>query len=206
MKYTRKIWQGKRQQLLGMLLMTSLIIGCHSKSTVEVPEAIETAKLQETHPKLKVIHARPSQQLTVLKYDNTLAILEIKSPFGIGAAELLFTDGRTPARVSLRLLLKGLENFEVHQKARQWRCRVSSASAQPVVSQEIRTTNTGRWQKIDANHQYWQQVRLIPGKGEKPKIPLQGGYFEIMLSNLFLANNNGMLSLKWIDFYRSHPG
>jgi hypothetical protein len=57
---------------------------------------------------------------------------------------------------------------------------------------------------LDQKSPLWTVIRIVSGDGKPAKdLPLREGYFEIALPKAFFESNPKVITLNWIDFYRS---
>ena len=122
--------------------------------------------------------------------------IEVRSQSGIGSAQLTQTGGPAPASVTMRLHLKGLEQFTFQYPAAAVTASISShdgsvsesVSLEGAVAQPIRTDSP-----------YWMPVKI---HATDPSIPLKDGYFEVQAPKDFLTSASREFTLHWVDFYR----
>ena len=133
-----------------------------------------------------------------VKVESGKAVFSIHSPFGISQTVIERTDGNWPDSVILRLHLKGLESFKVSNGKVTIEAAVSSQDG------KVRLRKDGKEDEpLDFKSPYWTEIRIV-GKDGKPetKIPLEDGYFEILLPKALLEDNPKSITISWIDFYR----
>jgi hypothetical protein len=102
--------------------------------------------------------------------------------------------------VVLRLHLKGLESF----RASNGNVKLSAA-----VSFQGGKAKTRLWKDdkedalLDEKSPLWTDIRVIEGDGKAArKLPLENGYFEIILPRELFKGGPKSITLSWIDFYR----
>lgn len=149
----------------------------------------------------------PVFKITPRKKEDTVATelskdavrFVVRSPSGIGGVVIERGVGDWPQVVTLRLHLKGLENFRVSNGAMTLDAAVSIRDGKILA----RLWQDGDEKKTpDEKHRL--EIRAIDGDGNPAReLPLKAGFFEIWLPPAFFAINPGSLTLAWIDFYRS---
>ena len=117
-----------------------------------------------------------------VRVEGNTAVVDIRSKRGIGRTTLAVKDGDWPAKVILRLHLKGLEGFELSAGDKKLKTFVSSQKNAPPAPGQLK-------------------VKLVPEKGAEAKVPLKG-YFEIEVPADLLKAKPENLKLHWVDFYR----
>jgi len=122
--------------------------------------------------------------------------IEVRSQSGIGSAQLAQTGGPTPASVTMRLYLKGLEQFTFQYPGATVTASVSSHDG---TASESVSVKGGTEQSIDADSPYWMPVTI---NATDPSIPLKDGYFAVQAPKAFLTSASREFSLRWVDFYR----
>jgi hypothetical protein len=122
--------------------------------------------------------------------------VEVHSQSGIGNAHLTQTGGPAPASVTMRLYLKGLEQFTFEYPAAAVTAAVSSRDGSVSESASV---NGGAEQPIAADSPYWMPVKI---NAADPSIPLKDGYFEVQAPKDFLASVGREFTLRWVDFFR----
>ena len=123
------------------------------------------------------------------------AAISISSQGGIGDA-VIERLGSPPARLILRMQLKGLEELCLSWREAELAIHVSSIDGS--VRQEL-VLSGGQPESIDEDHPYWAPFRIVAGD---PAIPLQDGYFEIQAPLALLQDAPERFTVRWIDFYR----
>ena len=122
--------------------------------------------------------------------------VDVRSQSGIGSAQLAQTGGSAPTSLTMRLYLKGLEQFTFQYPAATVTVAVSSHDGS--VSESV-SLEGGASQPISPDSPYWMPVKI---NATDPSIPLQDGYFEILASKDFLTSASREFTLHWVDFYR----
>ena len=123
-------------------------------------------------------------------------MVDVRSKSGIGSAQLDQTGGDAPTSVTMRLYLKGLEQFTFQYPAATVTAAVSSHDGS--VSESV-TIQGGAAQPIGPDSPYWMPVKI--GAADT-SIPLQDGYFETQAPKDFLTSASREFALRWVDFYR----
>ena len=122
--------------------------------------------------------------------------VDVRSQSGIGSAQLAQTGGPAPASVTMRLYLKGLEQFTFQYPAATVTASVSSHDGS--VSESV-SLQGGAAQPIGADSPYWMPVKI---NATDRSIPLQDGSFEVQAPKDFLTTASREFTLHWVDFYR----
>ena len=123
-------------------------------------------------------------------------IIEVRSQSGIGSAQLAQTGGPAPASVTMRLHLKGLEQFTFQYPAAAVTASISSHDGS--VSESVSLEGAVA-QPISTDSPYWMPVKI---HATDPSIPLKDGYFEVQAPKDFLTSASREFTLHWVDFYR----
>lgn len=122
--------------------------------------------------------------------------VDVRSKSGIGSAQLTQTGGIAPTSVTMRLYLKGLEQFTFQYPAATVTAAVSSHDRS--VSESV-SVQGGAAQPIGADSPYWMAVKI---SAADTSIPLKDGYFEVQAPKDFIEAASREFSLQWVDFYR----
>lgn len=128
--------------------------------------------------------------------DNT-TIFDIVSPSGISGATFTLKSGTMPRQIKVWLHLKGLEEFRLISA--QEAVVVSVPSSGGLGSLSERRISTTSEQVISSFDPLWLDVEVVSSSQE---IPLQDGYFEIIIPRAFLQGAGNSFEIQWIDFYR----
>ena len=123
-------------------------------------------------------------------------MVDVRSQSGIGSAQLAQTGGPAPTSVTMRLHLKGLEQFTFQYPAATVTASVSSHDGS--VSESV-SLEGGAAQPIGADSPYWMPVKI---SATDPSIPLKDGYFEVQAPKDFITSASREFTLHWVDFYR----
>jgi hypothetical protein len=132
-----------------------------------------------------------------IRRENGCVIWDIRSPFGIGRATIERVAPQWPKSVRLRLHLRGLEGFRVSSGNITLAGAVSSSHGAQTSMRLLRDDKDEK--PLVPDSPYWTEIRI---QGKNPKIPLQDGYFEVLLPAAFFEGNPSSIRLQWIDFYR----
>jgi hypothetical protein len=169
-------------QYLAIFAATFLSVGCAS--------AVDESPF-------KITTKRDDDKIEVTA-KNDMAVISVRSPFGISQAVIERSDETWPDTVILRLHLKGLEGLKIS-------CGMITMEA-AVSSQDytVRLWEDGKEDSpLDSKSQYWMEILLISKDGKPTKgMPLDDGYFEMQLPRTLLEGNPKSITINWIDFYR----
>lgn len=155
---------------------------------------------EDARPNFKITTKRDTDQLEV-RVEKDKTTISVRSPAGISHAVIERTAVDWTEAVSLRLHLKGLENFRVSNGKVTLAAAVSSHEESP----KVRLWLDGDEEApLDSRSPYWMKIRLVGADGKPARsIPLKDGYFEMTLPRAFLTDQPQSLTLNWIDFYRN---
>ena len=123
-------------------------------------------------------------------------MVDVRSKSGIGSAQLTQTGGIAPTSLTMRLYLKGLEQFTFQYPAATVTVAVSSHDGS--VSESV-TIQGGAAQPIGPDSPHWMPVKI--GAADT-SIPLQDGYFQVQAPRAFIEAASREFTLRWVDFYR----
>jgi hypothetical protein len=158
--------------------------------------ASQTADAQSEAPEFRVRASNAEDAIAILAEDS-LTIIDIQSDFGIGSATFDLIAGTMPRTLTVRLHLRGLEEFRVVSGEATVGASLSTGGAGFPVSQRI-VSSDGEI-PILLVHPLWLDIRTVP---ESASLPLEEGYFEIVLPETFLQGAGTLFELHWVDFYR----
>ncbi len=130
--------------------------------------------------------------------DRAKTIVDISSPSGIGRSSLRRESRQWPDSVVVRLHLNGLERFAVSNGEVTVEWLVSGSGEQATSKAFLRSGDEET--RLDATSPYHTPARIVGGNG---KIPLEGGYFEVLLPAHFFRHNPEEIALEWVDFFRN---
>ncbi|QDU27277.1 hypothetical protein ETAA8_23640 [Anatilimnocola aggregata] len=170
---------------------------------VEIKErlifTVKTLKAAATKVELEAYGMKGDTKIEFAS-EGERTIVDIHCASGIDRCGLKRTGATWPKDVVVRLHLKGLEMFLVAADKNTIECAVPSSGAPNSTCQLMSGKRVG---EITAASPYFAQVRLVAAGDKKPKIPLEGGYFEVPLPAQLLADNaKNEIMLQWVDFYR----
>ena len=152
---------------------------------------------QSGEPIFTVTTKNGDDQVNV-QHQNGTTLIDIYSPTGIGSAKFVLESGTMPGEITLRLHLKGLEEFRLTSVQESIAASVASSDASNI-SQKIIAPDSES--PLLPSHPLWMQVEVVSAQPEK-KIPIEAGYFEITLPKEFLQKAGMSFEIEWIDFYR----
>jgi hypothetical protein len=137
--------------------------------------------------------------------ESKRTIVSLQSPSGIGHGELHRTRDRWPEELVVRLRIRGLESLKIIADAQALGASVSSQSGEGQ-SWKMRTRlwrSDNENTALDEKSPLWIRIRAFDANGRASEsIPLEEGYFELLLPIALLAANPKSIKLHWIDFYR----
>ena len=168
------------------ILLSLLLVSCGGVS----------AGAQPGEPEFTIITKNPDDQVSV-QYENGTAQIDIQSPTGIGTASFELISGTMPEAMTLRLHLKGLEQFRL--LSAQDRIAASISSGEPLRVDSESLLSSGAESPLLPGHPLWMEIEIV--SAEK-KIPLEEGYFEVTVPQEFIQNVDKTFEIEWIDFYR----
>jgi hypothetical protein len=170
---------------LQTILLSLLLVSCASAP----------ANAQPAEPAFTVITKNPDDQVDI-QFENGRALIDIQSPTGIGSAALELESGSMPGSMTLRLHLKGLEEFRLTSA----QDRISASISSREVSSNETILSSGTESPLQPGHPLWMEIEIISETGTK--IPLEEGYFEVTVPPDFLQNVGRTFQIEWVDFYR----
>ncbi|WP_339745798.1 hypothetical protein [uncultured Rubinisphaera sp.] len=139
---------------------------------------------------------KPETQIQI-QSTTEKTILKIDSSFGIDQAVLKRTGSQWPKSIEVQLHLSGLESFTIRKGEIVLHWSVLS-SGQGVICTLKNGDQPERELKME--NSLYSEVEIV---SKTPQIPLQSGYFKILLPEDFLKGSAETIQLKWIDFYRN---
>ena len=134
-----------------------------------------------------------------IQNENSLTIVDIHSPTGIGTAKFELQSGAMPEKLILRLHLTGLEEFRLASNQATIAASGSSSGVFNVTNQSV--IAAGNEYSITPIDPLWTKVEIVSGKANK-KIPLEEGFFEITVPKEFIRSAENSFEIQWIDFFR----
>jgi hypothetical protein len=171
------------------ILLSFLLMSCAS----------QPANAQSGDEPVFSISAKNQNDQVNFQYVDGTAIVDIQSPTGIGSAKLELESGGMPENMLLRLHLQGLE--EIRLISKQAVIVASGSSSGSFVINEQRVNSSGSEYSLTPIDPLWMKIEIISDQLAK-KIPLEEGYFEIIVPREFLRNAGNSFEIQWIDFYR----
>lgn len=130
--------------------------------------------------------ADKDNQLSFSHHEST-TIIEVRSPGGIGQADVSLASGDFPQEIVLRLYLSGLEGFRLTYGGTTVSASASGTSA--AVSQSLLEPGGG-------------QVTLTPASPLWMDIRPGDEFIEITLPGALTREKPESFSFQWVDFYR----
>ena len=152
---------------------------------------------QAEEPAFIIITKNPEDQVSVA-YENGTAQIDVQSPTGIGSATFELESGTMPEIMTLRLHLKGLEQFRLLSPQDQIAASISSGD--PLHANHETILSSGAESQLLPGHPLWIEIEIV-SNAEKT-IPLEEGYFEVTIPQEFIRNVDKTFEVEWIDFYR----
>jgi hypothetical protein len=149
-------------------------------------------------PAFIVITKNPEDQVDI-QYENGIALIDIQSPSGIGSAAFELESGAMPEHMTMRLHLKGLEQFRLTSAQDQVAASVSTGDPANTENQTLLSSEAET--PLSPGHPLWMEINIISNQGEQ-QTPLEEGYFEITVPQEFIQNAGKTFEIEWIDFYR----
>ena len=134
-----------------------------------------------------------------IQYVDGFTVIVVQSPTGVGSAKFDLESGGMPEKIVLRLHLKGLEEFRLISS--QTIIAASASSSGMFGVNDQRVISAGSEYSIMPIDPLWMKIEIVSAQGTK-KIPLEEGYFEIIVPSEFLRNAGSSFEIQWIDFYR----
>jgi SAM-dependent methyltransferase len=127
-------------------------------------------------------------------------VYSIHSASGIGSATIRPGTG-WPAKVLLRLYLRGLESLTVSHGPVELSASVASHSGHPV-QWSVRRDDSQT--PVEQDKAPGMKIGIFDADGQPVEgLPEAGGYFEVPLPAVLLDARPKSLTIHWIDFYRS---
>jgi hypothetical protein len=158
----------------------------------------------QARPAQAVVTATPTRLDTRIEVTQTptQTLLDVVSPSGIGEADVRLTEGTRPARLVLRLHLRGLEQFRLIYGDTIITAAVASVG-KPVISQQRGSIAAPTSEEaLSASSHFWLPMRLVTDAAAQARIPLENGFFELEAPSDFLTGEVRAFRFEWIDFFR----
>jgi len=145
---------------------------------------------------------RAGNRITVKVVDQT-ALLDIYSERGLGRADVRWAGGDYPARILLRLHLRGLEELRFTYATTTITLALPSTGDSGVRQQYVAGAAPGLAQPVASDSPYWMKTTIKgqPAQAQNP-LPLTTGWIEVELPPHFLQERYTGFTLQWVDFYR----
>ena len=168
------------------LLLSLFLASCASRS----------ASAQDSKPGFTITSKNADDTITVLD-ENSLTVIDIRSPTGIGSARLELVSGSMPDALLIRLHITGLEEFQLVSAQDTVSASLSSGEVFNITNERVLFLNTEV--PIGSLHPLWMDIEIA---SSSRNIPLEDGYFEITVPRQFMRKAGISFEIKWIDFYR----
>lgn len=154
------------------------------------------AESQE-QPDFSVEVKNNDDQISIL-YEQDTAVIEIKSPSGIGSATVVLESGEMPEQIIARLHLQGLEEFRLISSDQNIISASIPGSMGIQAQSQAKVSGNGE-QVIRSSDPLWLDIEIV---SDSQQIPLQDGYFEIAFPMEFIKQSGSSFEIRWIDFFR----
>lgn len=154
------------------------------------------ANAQPEEPAFIIITKNPEDDVSV-QIENSTTLIDIQSLTGIGSASFELETGTMPEHMTVRLHLKGLEQFRLLSDQDQISASFSGSDA---LNLDQTILSAGTESPLLPGHPLWMEIAIVSEAGEK--IPLEDGYFEVTVPQEFIQNAGTIFEIEWIDFYR----
>jgi len=190
-----------------------MVIGPTVRSGIEILMLLTclvcaSAALGDVTPSAYSVQLRREDDACDITASGDQALFSIQSPTGISKAVIERKAEKWPARVVVRLHLKGLENFRADNGKVVLEAAVPSRGEKLESHQSRQDLAEAKGpaeepSEIKPGDPDWMDIRAYTTGGEAAKgIPLDKGYFDIVLPPRFFEENPRSITLNWIDFYR----
>ena len=151
---------------------------------------------QADEPKFEVVVKRVDDKVEVKTEDGTTTF-SVRSPFGIGNAVIKRAEPNWPERVCLRLHLKRLEGLKVSNGKIELVTGVSG----PDNKRYLQKSSVGKVHDVTKRSR--NAIRMFGSDGKpSTEVPLESGYFEVLVPKVLFEGNPKSITISWIDFYR----
>jgi hypothetical protein len=135
-------------------------------------------------PRLKV-ELRKSEDLASVTSAATATVVAVTSKSGIGGARIVRGEPRWPARLVVRLDLKGLESFRMDNGA----IHIDTSLKDPA--------RTPYWKTGKSQRQTEQPVGALELQATQSE-----GHVEVVVPKEITEGNPEAINVEWIDFFR----
>ncbi len=129
-------------------------------------------------------------------------VVTVASATGIGALDLTWPPDAAPASLTLHMQLHGLEELRLESAASAPASVTASVLSRPPYAVVEAAAIAGQPEApITPDSPYWASIAIAPASGDAT-IPLADGHFVVQVPAQLLADAQGELAVRWIDFYR----
>jgi hypothetical protein len=140
--------------------------------------------------------SRPGDHVTAVSRGGA-TVFEVTSETGLGSAEVQQVAGAAAEALTIRLHLRGLEQFDFSYGAVTVLVSVSS-NGDNAVSEAVRLDSSGET-TIGPDSPFWMPVDVIPAAGSGDEAT---GVCSVDAPRDFVQGTQQAFSMRWIDFYR----
>lgn len=128
-------------------------------------------------------------------------LIDIRSPGGIGSAEITLPESMASRDLILRLHLSGLESLRFAYAGAE--VQISVGSGNLIVREEVRLPGQSAAQPVNAASDFWMDVGILSANPQTtPTLPLADGSFDVRAPRDFLRSGTRTFTVAWVDFYR----
>ncbi len=206
-------WRGEPTRLLFSLILSILLLQIQSiKSYIFMKQIVtitilllnlflvscssNTTATQEDSPGFSVELQNLGDGVAFQHRDDG-TIIDIVSPSGIGSAKFTLRSGEMPRQINIWLHLEGLEAFRLISEQVTLAASIPTSGGLNDQSQmKITGDSEGPISPFDPLK---LKLDIVSSSQE---IPLQDGYFEIVVPGRFLQQSGNSFEIQWIDFFR----
>ncbi|MCB8986022.1 MAG: hypothetical protein H6659_19490 [Ardenticatenaceae bacterium] len=174
-------------QWAGLLVLLLLVTGCGAAG----------AATPESSP-YQVSVDKGTDTVTVTPGAGEV-VFDITSKTGMGRAEISRADGAWPERVEVRLHLPGLESLTVTYGDVEVHTAVPSTAEKFVDQTVLLPGQNAPTRTLDTR--YEMALTVVDADGQTD-IPLDDGYFAVLLPLDFREGGYTSFTIDWLDFYR----
>lgn len=168
-----------------ILLLNVFLISCSDNTRSVQDDPVFSAELKNVDDSIAFQHNR----------DRT--IIDIVSPSGISSAKFTLRSGEMPRQIHIWLHTTGLEAFRLISEQVTLVASIPTSGGLNDQSQvKIVGDSEG---PISALDPLKLKLDIVSSSQE---IPLQDGYFEIVIPRSFLQQAGDTFEIHWIDFFR----
>lgn len=177
---------GRAALTAGLAMLLALAVGGCAHTPKVPPPAIS-------------LSASPDAEDIQLTQAGAKALIEIRSPRGIGSAWFTVAAKPVVKEICVRLHLRGLEQFRFSQGDSETTVSVASQAGHALRESWQSAGQPER--ALDPSLPIWIPVQIVPANGAPVVIPLQDGWFELLLPAAACAPGSEF-RLSWVDFFR----